>query len=381
MHVQLQFKGNPVPLPEWFVKGHNAKLTKFSMLDNFPSYLKNIAEEHPESILTELEKRQYYKPKGRPPYSTQVIRYALLLRYTSLQAYKLLLEKLPLPSISLLNKIQHGGIDAIKAVKCLLLKEEISKDVVLMVDEMYLSKEAQYSGGEFIGADSNGDLYKGIVVFMICGLKKSVSFVVKACPETKINGKWLSQEVADCISLLGKSGFSVRAVVCDNHSANVNAFNHLLRQYNAKSSLFIKHPDCSTNTYLFFDTVHLMKNIRNNLFNTKKFAFLAFTFKIMDNIIEAPNGYITWSDLNCVYERDNHLNGNLKKAPKLTYKALHPENNKQNVDLALAIIHDTTIAAMKNYFPKKKDAAGFLTLINTWWQISNSCKKSFHQTH
>ena len=46
-----------------------------------------------------------------------MIRYALLLRYTSFQAYKLLLEKFPLPSMSLLKKTQQGGIDVVKAIK------------------------------------------------------------------------------------------------------------------------------------------------------------------------------------------------------------------------------------------------------------------------
>ena len=61
-------------------------------------------EEDPYSILNKLQKRQHYKPKGRPPFSADLIRFALLLRYTSRQAYKLLLEKFLLPSFSLLKK-------------------------------------------------------------------------------------------------------------------------------------------------------------------------------------------------------------------------------------------------------------------------------------
>ena len=60
--------------------------------------------------------RHDYIPKVRPPYSVEMIRHALHLRYTSLQAYKMLFEKFPLPSLSLLNKIQQGGVDAVKAV-------------------------------------------------------------------------------------------------------------------------------------------------------------------------------------------------------------------------------------------------------------------------
>ena len=84
------------------------------------------------------------------PFTSEMIRYALLLRYTSLQSYKLLLEKFPLPSISLLNKLQQGGVDVFKAVKILREKGEISDDVILMADEMYLQKCTQFHGGEYM---------------------------------------------------------------------------------------------------------------------------------------------------------------------------------------------------------------------------------------
>ena len=40
-----------------------------------------------------------------------------------------------------------------------------------MVDEMYLEKATQYHGGKYVGADQGGNLYKGIIVFMIVDLK------------------------------------------------------------------------------------------------------------------------------------------------------------------------------------------------------------------
>ena len=128
-------------------------------------------EEDPYSILNELQKIQGYKPKGRPPFSADLIRYALLLRYTSRQAYKLLLEKFPLPSSSLLEKIQSDGVGSITAVKSLLEKGHLSQDSVLLVDEMYLQKGTQFHGGEYISANENDELYKGMMVFMITGLK------------------------------------------------------------------------------------------------------------------------------------------------------------------------------------------------------------------
>ena len=86
LHVQLQVYGNPVPLPTWFTQGRSAKLTTLSMLENFPNYLQNVISSD-GNLIQKLQRRQHYKPKGRPPYSYEMIRFALLLRYTSSQAY------------------------------------------------------------------------------------------------------------------------------------------------------------------------------------------------------------------------------------------------------------------------------------------------------
>ena len=63
-----------------------------------------------------------YKRQGRPPYLSSMIGYALHLRYTSLQAYSLLLEKSSMLSLSLSNNIQQVGVAALKALKILYEK-------------------------------------------------------------------------------------------------------------------------------------------------------------------------------------------------------------------------------------------------------------------
>ena len=123
-------------------------------------------------------------------------------------------------------------------------------------------------------------------------------------------------------------------------------------------------PDNISKIYLFYDNVHLLKNIRNNLLNSRKFVFPSFSHSINDDcIINVPAGYISWSDLHNIYDKDEKLDGNLRKAPKLGYKSLHPGDNKQNVELALAIFHETTIAASRNYYPEREDISRFLDLI------------------
>jgi hypothetical protein len=276
----------------------------------------------------------------RGPFSSKLLRYALILRHTSLQTYKLLLKEFQgLPSISLLRKIQSGGVDALKSVKFLREQDEISEDVILMLDEMILQKSTVYHGGNFVGADEDGNKYKGILVLMVTGLKKNTPFVIKTCPEVEISGEFVFEQIDEVIANLAKSGFKVRGLVSDNHSSNVKAFNLLRQKYqNVHGSLAIKHPENETPTYLFFDNVHLMKNIRNNLLNAKKFVFPGFDFEIKDTTkVNFPDGDISWGDLHRVHDKDQSHGAHLRKARKLSYQALHPGNKKQNVKLALAI--------------------------------------------
>ena len=78
-----------------------------------------------------------------------------------------------------------------------------------------------------------------------------------------------------------------------------------------------------------------------------------------------------------IHDKDQKLDGNLRKASKLCYKSLLPGDNKQNVELALAIFHETTITASRNYYPESEDISGFLDLISKWWSIVNSVQTSW----
>ena len=302
-----------------------------------------------------------------------MIHLVLLLQYISLQAYKLLLKEFCFPSLSVL-----GNLDAIKTAELLRQKKILSNNIVLNADETYLKKKVLYSAGKYVGADSDGNMYKGVVVFILQGLKQSVPVVVKACPKTEISGRWLAEKLSECVTDLCKSGFQVRGIVSDNHAANISSFNILLQEYAHKNARFIVHPQSLCKTYLFYDNVHLAKSIKNNLLNRQKFVFLAFCFSIKTIIVASSQaGYMSWRNFKDVHEEDAKLKANLRKAPKLAYEVLHPGHNKQNVNLALAIFHDTTIAAIKSYFPYRQDVIGFLSAINVWWKIVNS-KQEFY---
>ena len=115
----------------------------------------------------------------------------------------------------------------------------------------------------------------------------------------------------------------------------------------------------------------MIKNVRTNLLN-RKFVFPEFSCNLFRDDIHVPAGFLSWNSLYKVYEKDETLSGNLRKAHKLTYRAIHPGNNKQSVSLALAIFDETTSAAIRSYFPEINDAASFLTLFYKLFVICNS---------
>ena len=44
LHVKLFFSGSSIPLPPWFVKGKDCRLTKKSYLENFPPYIRSFSD-------------------------------------------------------------------------------------------------------------------------------------------------------------------------------------------------------------------------------------------------------------------------------------------------------------------------------------------------
>ena len=104
-----------MPLPEWSVQGHNVTPKKVTYLENFPAHIRNTATNNYNELLNEFNQRNFYKPQGRPPYAS-VIRYALHLRHTSLQANRLFFESFPMLYLSLLNKVEQVRINYIEEI-------------------------------------------------------------------------------------------------------------------------------------------------------------------------------------------------------------------------------------------------------------------------
>ena len=97
--------------------------------------------------------------------------------------------------------------------------------------------------------------FTNILVFMVVSLKKSIPFVIKSFPKTKIDGTWLSSQITECIEC--HSGFVVRVVVSDSHS--INAFSVLKKEYaSIPSHLLISYHPYVAIQYPAVPYVHML---------------------------------------------------------------------------------------------------------------------------
>ena len=72
---------------------------------------------------------------------------------------------------------------------------------------MYLKKVTRQHSEEYFGADDDGNLYEGIVAFMIMGLKESIHYIVQAIPEVKFSREWLADKMSNCTDNLTSTEF------------------------------------------------------------------------------------------------------------------------------------------------------------------------------
>ena len=121
----------------------------------------------------------------------------------------------------------------------------------------------------------------------------------------------------------------------------------------------------------------MIKNIRNNQVAKKIFDIPSFKFSSVNLNISFQAGFVRWSHLHTIHERDLILSAHLRAAYEINSSVLHPGNNKQYVPFALALFHESTISALRLYHPKGEVTAGFFNIIRIWWLSVNS-KERFH---
>lgn len=124
-----------------------------------------------------------------------------------------------------------------------------------------------YKGGSIVGAAVEGaENAKTACVFVITSLLSSYKDVVHILPVNKLTGDLLENFLKDIIGGLENIGFEVLAVISDNNSIIRKAMK--LFSSPPKLQTAYEHPkDSERQLFILFDTVNLLKYIRNDWLN------------------------------------------------------------------------------------------------------------------
>ena len=286
---------------------------------------------------------------------------------------------LTLPSVSYLKRLStvfslSGRLNENSHVTYLRQKAEMLKDherhVILLLDEIYVEPKASYKGGCITGKASNSPLEEATTVqtFMISSVFSKNKDVAAMIPVKNLTTAYLKECTLPVINMLESVGYLVFCLISDNNRVNRNMCSEMC---GGTLKPYVQHP-CSQDRKLFFlfDSVHLLKCVRNNWLGQCD-AENTFTFPdINDGTICKASLF----HLRELYKTEK--DSIVRMAPGLSYKALYPSNvERQNVKLVLKIFDEKTVAAVNHYgLQNHVDVSGtstFFTIILRLWNVLN----------
>lgn len=320
-------------------------------------------------------------PNGRR-YSSSLLGMTCIWETTSPAAYKQICSDnvLTLPHYKYLRSLTSAigsDLKLIEPAKSYLAARAsklsgIEKCVSLILDEVHVQKNVQYTNGQFFGLENN-EVTKTLLCVMIKSVSGKYRDVVSMTPITNINHDKLRIIWENNMQALFEIGFEVYLTMSDGHDSNVKFF-RLLHKDGLKYS--IQNPfDTDKLVFLMFDPVHLFKNFYNNFMKAVTFSFPSFKF--VDSIIpECLGGTMEASFLHIKNLYDIEIGKPLKLAHKLNEKVLNPAViERTSLKLADSVFHESTINGLLYYstngYLQFKETALFLRIIRIWFNVLN----------
>lgn len=323
--------------------------------------------------------------KQQRRYSTDFLIMCSLIKSISPHCYKFIRnsEFFILPHESTLRRIcSEFGVDPSKEqhnvnflsyirqkFSCL---EEKEKFVTLMIDEIHIKSNFDYVGGKLLGMSFN-DTYAATsaFVFMIQSFLSSYKDVAHILPVNSLTAEMFHAFIKKVIIGLEVIGFNVIVLVTDNNAINKKA----VSLFSSPPQLCVKYenPACPERDLFFlFDSVHILKCVRNNWINQKNPGTCMFypdfndlslfntaSFQALKKLHEIESGKL------------------LKYSYGLTEKALSPTSfERQNVKLALQVINSVVAEGLElvgeeEQISHYKQTAEYIKIIFRWWSIMN----------
>jgi hypothetical protein len=254
------------------------------------------------------------------------------------------------------------------------------RTVILLIDEMYISGQVDFCGGEFVGF-CDGGRAKTVLCFMISSVCGGYRDIVRLIPIKQITADQLHHHFLEVIRFIEDVGFTVVAVCSDNHPVNRSFYTNKL--CNGVLKEHIEHP-CRPLAPLFilFDSTHNIKNVYNNFERKKLFVCpplpqsLSSHLDIHDNFTGHVTPYTaSFHHIEQLYHTE--ADKPVKAARKLTKACLKPSAiEKSSVKFTSALFHESTHSALTHYSssidqPSWISTAVFLQLFAKLWKVLN----------
>ena len=231
------------------------------------------------------------------------------------------------------------------------------KNVLLMVDEVQIRPTVAFSGGVLSGMAKNKPDCRA--TSMLCIMMKSLyrgpSLMISVTPVHKLTADYQFECVREATIAVENAGGCVLGSITDNHKVNQHYCKLFERSGGCNATA--SHPlDNKRPWFLLFDTVHLLKCIRNNWISEK-------CQKIsLDNETIA-----SFVDVKELYESEKY---SILKTTPLTQFAVNPTRLQlQNVQHVLKVFNERVVAALK--LRGCHATAKFIQTVLNWWNVVN----------
>ena len=275
--------------------------------------------------------------------------------------YEHLRECLVLPSKRKLQEIVSSvNVSAVLEKTFKEIKVDQQKNVFLLVDEIKIRPTVSFSGGVLCGMAKNNEECRAtsMLCVMMRALHGGPSIMVSVTPVHRLTADFQFAVVREAATCVETAGGIVLGSITDNHKVN-QQYCKLFPGF-SESTGKAQHPlDSERDWFLLFDTVHLIKCIRNNWITEK-----TKTLKL--NNLKA--------EFEQVMDVYNAEKGSILKTTSLTQAAVHPSKLQlQSVQHVLKVFNEKVVAALRL---KKYDAtADFIQTIVDWWNTVNVDRK------
>lgn len=231
-------------------------------------------------------------------------------------------------------------------------KTPLQRHGVLLLDEINLrksvavSKNLNYVGLTDLGDDGqqstdiNEQATHGLVLMFQPLADVYTQPIAVFASKNPVKGEELAKIVVKAIPYLEQCGAMIHGVIADGAGTNAKMWSLLgVTGTMENTTTWFTHPlDNERKVFVFSDICHVIKNVRNRLYNKEKLR------------LKSTHNYICWKYFVTLYNLDKDHPGNARVCPKITNRHIVLDNtSKMRVRLATQIFSNSVADGLAFY--------------------------------